>query len=170
MRIVIIRRCVLAALAVVLGGCATIVSKSSQTITITSVPPAAALSVVNGGGTAVHSGTTPATITLKKGRGYFKPEHYTVRITKEGFQPQELHIDGAVNGWYYGNIVFGGLIGMLAVDPNTGAMFTLKPKQVDATLASLKVAHDGGARTLTVMLLADVPREFADQLIPISSN
>jgi hypothetical protein len=170
MKIVIIKRCALAALAVALGGCATIVSKSSQTITITSVPPAAALTVVNGSGTAVHSGATPATVTLKKGRGYFKPEHYTVRVTKEGFQPQELHIDGAVNGWYYGNIVFGGLIGMLAVDPNTGAMFTLKPKQVDATLSALKVSRDADARTLTVMLLENVPREFSDQLIPLFSN
>lgn len=164
----IFARCALAAFAVGIGGCATIVAKSSQTITVTSVPPAAVVTIANAGGIAVHSGTTPVTVTLKKGRGYFKPEHYTVRISKEGFLPQELHIDGAVNGWYFGNILFGGIIGMLAVDPNTGAMFTLQPKAVDATLATLKVSRDTDSRTLTVMLLKDVRPKVMDQLIPLS--
>ena len=39
------------------------------------------------------------------------------------------------------------------VDPNSGALFTLKPKQVDATLSSLKASRDVSARNLTVMLL-----------------
>jgi hypothetical protein len=81
-----------------------------------------------------------------------------------------LQIDGAVNDWYSGNIVFAGLIGMLAVDSNTGAMFTLKPKQVDATLSSLKVPRNADAHTLTVMLLANVPRKVSDQLVPASDN
>ena len=117
-----------------LGGCATIVARSSQTIIVGSVPEGAAVSITNAAGVAVHSGNTPMSVTLKKGRGYFKPEHYVVRISKEGFQQQELKIDGAINGWYFGNIIFGGLIGMLAVDPSTGAMYTLQPKDVLATL------------------------------------
>lgn len=96
------------ALAVSAGGCATIVAKSSQTITVTSVPDGAAVSITNAAGVAVHSGNSPMTVTLKKGRGYFKPEHNTVRISKEGFEPHELTINGAVNGWYFGNIIFGG--------------------------------------------------------------
>ena len=52
----------------------------------------------------------------------------------------QLKIDGAINGWYFGNIIFGGLIGMLAVDPATGAMYTLSPKEV---LATLHVAQGG---------------------------
>jgi hypothetical protein len=155
------------ALGATASGCATIVAKSSQTITITSVPDGAAVNIANAAGTGVHSGNTPMTVTLKKGRGYFKPEHYTVRINKEGFQPQQMTIDGAVNGWYFGNIVFGGLIGMLAVDPSTGAMYTLKPNTLTAALASLKVSQNRGERTLTVMLTEDVPVIFRDQLVPI---
>jgi hypothetical protein len=45
-----------------------------------------------------------------------------VRVSKEGFQSRERKVDGTVNGWYFGNVVFGGLIGMIAVDPATGAM------------------------------------------------
>jgi len=59
---------------------------------------------------------------------------------------------------------------MLAVDPPTGAMFTLKPDSLSAALASLKVSHNHGERTLTVMLIEDVPAEFRDQLIPLASN
>jgi hypothetical protein len=47
---------------------------------------------------------------------------------------------------------------MLAVDPSTGAMFTLKPDpRLSAALASLKVSQNHGARTLTVMLIEDRP-------------
>ena len=166
---------ILASLAVVvlagsLGACATIVAKSSQTITVGSVPEGAAVSIANASGAAVHSGNTPMTVTLKKGRGYFKPEHYTVHISKVGYQPQQLKIDGAINGWYFGNIIFGGLIGMLAVDPSTGAMYTLKPDAVQAALASLKVSQNLGEQSLTVMLVEDLPAEIRDQLIPIASN
>ena len=84
------------------------------------------------------------TVTLKKGRGYFKPENYTVRFTKEGFQPRELKCEGEVNGWYFGNIIFGGLIGLLAVDPATGAMYTLKPDDGRRDAGCPEgVTHDG---------------------------
>ena len=158
------------ALAAQLGGCATIVAKSTQTIIVGSVPQGAAVTITNASGTAVHSGNTPMSVTLKKGRGYFKPEHYVVSITKEGFQSQQLKIDGAINGWYFGNIIFGGLIGMLAVDPSTGAMYTLAPKDVQAALSTLKVTHNHGERVLTVMLVGDVPVGVRDQLLPLARN
>ncbi len=37
------------------------------------------------------------------------------------------------NGWVWGNIVFGGLIG-LAIDASTGGMYKLTPEQVSAEL------------------------------------
>jgi hypothetical protein len=151
-------------------GCATIVAKSSQVVTLTSVPDTATVSIINAAGVAVHSGTTPMTVTLKKGRGYFKPERYTVRFTKPGFQTREITVAGAVNGWYFGNILFGGLIGMLAVDPATGAMFTLKPKAVEARLDAMKVARTGGEQTFTVVLLASIPEDQLDQLMEIGTN
>jgi hypothetical protein len=166
----LILACGVVAFAAVTSGCATIVSKGSQTITVTSVPDAANVSIVNLGGDAVHSGMTPMTVTLKKGRGYFKPETYTVRFSKEGFQPREITVRGQVNGWYFGNIIFGGLIGLLAVDPATGAMYTLTPKAVGATLASANVTQVEGQQTLTVVMLADVPLEYRDQLIAVQTD
>jgi hypothetical protein len=79
-------------------------------------------------------------------------------------------VEGQVNGWYFGNIIFGGLIGLLAVDPATGAMYTLQPRQVETTLDTLKVSRKGNEQTLTVILVEDVPRKLVGQLIPIASN
>jgi hypothetical protein len=44
-----------------------------------------------------------------------------------------MTITGTMSGWYIGNILFGGLIGMLAVDPVTGAMYVF-PESVSAAL------------------------------------
>lgn len=44
-----------------------------------------------------------------------------------------MTITGSMSGWYIGNILFGGLIGMLAVDPVTGAMYVL-PESVSQSL------------------------------------
>ena len=156
--------------ALVFSGCATIVARSSQEITITSVPEGAAVKINNKSGAAVHSGNTPLTVTLKKGRGYFKAERYTVHIAKDGYHARDVTVEGAVNGWYFGNVLFGGLIGLLAVDPATGAMYTLRPKEVSTTLDALKVSRQGSEQTLTVILVEDVPRELVGQLLPISSN
>jgi hypothetical protein len=43
-------------------------------------------------------------------------------------------VDCNVNGWYIDNNLFGGLIGMLIVDPITGAMYKLSPDKLDASL------------------------------------
>jgi len=151
-------------------GCATIVSKSTQTMTLTSVPDGATVRITNKSGVAVNSSSTPSTVTLKKGRGYFKPETYTLSFSKEGYKPVDITVRGSVNGWYFGNVIFGGLIGLLAVDPATGAMYTLQPKEVAATLDSLKVARDGREQTLTVLLVEEVPREYVGQLVPVAAD
>jgi hypothetical protein len=116
------------------------------------------VSIINESGTPVHSGATPITVTLKKGLGYFKPETYTVRFAKQGYQAREVTVRGEISGWNFGNITFGGLIGLLAVEPATGAMYTLKPSAVGATLDSLKVLRTGEGQSLTVVLLADMHR------------
>jgi hypothetical protein len=116
-----------------LSGCASIFNGKTQSITLNSVPPGANVSVTNRAGEKIHTGTTPVTVTLNRGAGYFKSETYVVSLAKEGFAPQEVTLSSAVSGWYIGNILFGGLIGMLAVDPVSGAMYTF-PDSVTGTL------------------------------------
>ncbi len=65
------------------------------------------------------------TVELKAGGGYFRAQTYTIVLSKEGFEDQVISVRSSMDGWYWGNILIGGLIGMLIVDPITGAMFKL---------------------------------------------
>jgi len=136
-----------AAALLALSGCATIFNGQTQAVTIKSEPEGATLAVTNAAGEKVHSGTTPATVTLKRGAGYFKSESYTVLLSKPGFADKELTITGTMSGWYIGNILFGGLIGILAVDPATGAMYSF-PDSVSGTLDAQKTSRANDQLTI----------------------
>ncbi|MGF1773469.1 hypothetical protein L4C42_14270 [Vibrio wakamikoensis] len=107
------------------SGCSSIVSESQYPVSIDSSPSGASYEITNEDGLIVHSGTTPSSVTLKSGSGFFDGETYTIKITKKGYYDKSYTVDSSVDGWYFGNILFGGIIGMLIVDPATGAMFSL---------------------------------------------
>ncbi len=65
------------------------------------------------------------TVTLDASDGYFDGAEYLVLAEKEGYQPTQHTIDHGLDGWFLGNILIGGWIGMLIVDPLTGALYTL---------------------------------------------
>ncbi len=130
---------VLYALSFVVQGCASIVSKSKYPVTITSAPETSNIRVSNRNGDTVFSGTTPATVTLKAGAGYFKGESYLVHFEKEGFETQTLTIKQGLDFWYIFNFLIGGSIGYLIVDPLTGAMYKLPPS-IDAILVTSNVS------------------------------
>jgi hypothetical protein len=143
-----------------LSGCATIFNGTTQSVTIRSTPESAAIVISNRAGEKVHSGNSPITVTLNRGYGYFKPEVYTVSIQKDGYEPKEVMITSQVSGWYFGNIIFGGLVtGMLIIDPLTGAMFTLAPDVLEATLDAVGSKSSKADGSLTVVLVDDVPAE-----------
>ena len=107
------------------AGCATIVSDSSYPIAVNSSPEGAYFTVTNRDGVEVNRGTTPMTVELKAGGGYFKGQTYTIVLSKDGFEDQTVSVRSTMDGWYWGNILIGGLIGMLIIDPATGAMYKL---------------------------------------------
>ncbi len=112
-------------LSIVVSGCASIVDGGNKPVTISSSVPAAKFEIKNRGGTVVHSGKTPQTVSLSRGAGYFKKERYSVVMNKEGYEESSGVLEPTLSGWYFGNILIGGLIGMLIVDPATGAMYKL---------------------------------------------
>ncbi len=119
---------------VVVTGCASIVSKSDWPVSIASTPDGADFSVTNKNGTKVHTGRTPAILVLTSKAGYFSGETYTIKYNKEGYIEKEEIVDTELNGWYFGNLIFGGaILGMLIVDPLTGAMWRL-PESVSVSL------------------------------------
>ena len=150
------------AIALSLTGCASIFKGSTQPVTIMSVPDGATVTIANRAGMVIHSGVTPATVTLKRGAGYFKSEQYAIVIKKEGYATRQMTITGNVNGWYFGNIVFGGLIGMLAVDPATGAMYSF-PESVSTTLEQQTKQTADAGNSLTIMSTDAVPKDLMRQ-------
>ena len=111
--------------ALCISGCATIVSQSSWPVTIKSSDFPATFTIINNRGQEIHRGVTPETVMLHSGSGYFQAATYPIKFsTTEGKESCAV-IESTLNGWYWGNILFGGLIGFLIIDPGTGAMWAL---------------------------------------------
>ncbi len=119
--------------ALTLTGCASIVSDSNYPVSIRSTPSEAKFLVENSKGEEIHSGRTPSTVSLAAGDGYFSSADYKVRFLKDGYEEKVTILEADMDGWYIGNLLFGGPIGFLAIDPATGAMWKL-PESVSLSL------------------------------------
>jgi len=97
------------------------------------MPSGADFDIVNKKGGMVYSGVTPEQVTLKADAGYFSGERYQVTYVKDEYEPHIKTLDTSVDGWYWVNIIFGGLLGMLIIDPATDAMYKL-PDNATTTL------------------------------------
>jgi hypothetical protein len=66
-------------------------------------------------------------------------------------------VDTRLNGWYIGgNLVFGGLVGWLIVDPLTGAMWTIDNNDINITMQPLMRSSLTQQIGVNVVLLQDV--------------
>ncbi|GAA4014277.1 hypothetical protein GCM10022408_29320 [Hymenobacter fastidiosus] len=161
----------LAATLLLSNSCATIVSKSRYPVAFSSEPPGATFTVKDIDDREVFSGTTPTVVPLRSGAGYFEKQSYTITFSKPGFDSKTMTIDADFNGWYVGNLVFGGFIGLLIVDPLTGAMYRINDTQVQATLVTsgqgMAPTTEGG---LQIVSLQDVPLNLRDKLEPIATK
>ena len=144
--------------------CSSIVSKSEYSVAVNSTPDGANFTITNRTGQKVHSGITPSSITLKSSAGYFKGETFTIALNKEGFAQKTYTLNSTVDGWYWGNILFGGIIGMLIVDPATGAMYNL-PDRVDISLD--KSSASANKNTLNIVNINSLSPEQLAQLVKL---
>lgn len=149
------------------SGCSSIITGGSEKVKINSNPTEATVTVFNKKGDTVTTGTTPTTLKLKKKAGYFKGADYKLVIEKPGYKPYELALKHDINGWYFGNFGFGGLIGFLVVDPLTGGMWKLRPDEVDATLSQAGIAEVRDGEGLMVVLKEQLTPEQQSRLVPL---
>jgi hypothetical protein len=153
-----------------LSGCASIVSKSEYAVAINSNPEQADFVITNRSGQRIHSGVTPASVTLKSSSGYFRSEAYTITFDKAGYASRTYTLSTSVDGWYFGNLLLGGIIGMLIVDPATGAMYRL-PDMVDVTLSQQRVETDRDGeleiQDLVIATLDTLSAEQIARLVPL---
>jgi len=150
------------ATAMISSGCASIFSKSTYPISISS-NPISSVSVTDSNGMEIFKGSTPATVTLKAGNGFFKRAVYQIKFSKAGYDEKIVPVNFKVDGWYWGNILLGGVIGMLIVDPATGAMYKLEENFINETLTQTvaKNSKDG----LKVYGLEEIPATWKAHLV-----
>jgi hypothetical protein len=176
---------ILAALAaaVALSGCASIIKGGGpESFTVRSQPPGADVRITAvPTGETVATGRTPMTAMLSKSRGFFQGAKYKVTVQMPGFQARESVVDTSVSGWYIGgNIIFGGLIGWLIVDPATGAMWTLETDALDVPLSpegappaspekvpAAKPTSQAEGAYIGVLALDDVPVSARARMVPV---
>lgn len=89
-------------LILIYSGCATIFSGSKQEIQLNSTPSGAMI-IINGS----EEGTTPAEVSLKKGK------EYIIEFVKEGYKKKTLRLSYSLGiGWLILDIV-AGLVGVI---------------------------------------------------------
>ena len=120
---------ILAALSLV-AGCATIVTGSTQTLTINTTPSGATVTL-NGN----NLGVTPMSIEVKRP----ETERSVFRFEKEGYKPLELPVARSMNTWWLGNIITGGVFGS-TTDYASGAMYEYQPGLIQVTLEPVNMS------------------------------
>lgn len=101
-----------------LTSCATIMHGGKQDIYLSSHPQGAVVRVNN------IATTTPGAITLDRKRSC-----YVLIFEKEGYESVEVQLRRTIDGWFFGNILIGGIIGIV-VDFMTGAAYKITPQDV----------------------------------------
>jgi hypothetical protein len=141
-----------------LTGCATIMSHNKWPLAVNSTPKGAYIEITDKKGQLVFDGYTPAFLELKSGAGFFSKQSYKVRISMDGYEEREIPVECNLNGWYLGNLVFGGFIGFLIVDPATGAMYKLDKKFVNVKLKEVSSSKAPSLRIMDINELTDDER------------
>ncbi len=165
-----IQAVVSATLVVSLAGCASILDPGPRRITVKSEPSDAKVTVFDRTWQAVDTQQTPAILHLERGDGYFEGANYHLVIEKDGYQKYKIDVKSSIEGLYFANIILGGLVGMLIVDPITGSMYTLTPTDISVVLNKQSAGIKLEKGSIYVMLRQDLPDEFASRLIPVQGR
>ena len=146
------------------SNCATIVTRSTYPLTINSTPSNARVSIINSRGLEIYAGTTPTVVGLKAGDGFFRRAEYQVRISKPGYDTQVIPVTFSLDGWYFGNLLIGGFLGMLIIDPATGAMWRIDIDFINVALNPLRTSN---TPELRIMDINEIPESWKSKLIAL---
>ena len=139
-----------------LSSCASIIHGSRQDVRVTSVPSGAVVRVnLNNQAT-----TTPGVLTLNR-----KEIGYVLTFEKQGYKPVEVSLRRTVDGWLFGNILFGGLIG-LVIDFSSGSAYKLTPDDVSTVLNQMNVSLKDTKKgdLLVVVDMERLPKQARERL------
>jgi hypothetical protein len=122
-----------------LCGCASIVSGRHAEVAFDSYPSNAHVAIRDTAGRQVAALQTPGVVSLKRNRRWFMPARYTATIAAPGYQPASVRLRSTINPWILGNVVVGGLPG-LVVDTATGAAWMPRRTEIHQQLVPLDFA------------------------------
>ncbi|MGR5309558.1 hypothetical protein ACPV34_06780 [Photobacterium damselae] len=112
-----------------LSGCGSIINGSTQNMSVKTTPENATISLLSSNGTLIAKSKGSLFYNLKRSDGFFNGADYNLKIDAAGYNTQVIPLVSSASGWYIaGNIVLGGFVGWLIVDPATGGMWTLEAK------------------------------------------
>lgn len=143
-----------------LAGCATVMHGTRQSVSISSYPSDAEVWVDN-----QYIGKSPTIVELKR------KENHHVKIELKGYQPYEIILSHQLSGWVFGNLVYGGVLG-LAVDAISGGLYKLTPDQVQVEMQkeNLGLAPKSDELYIAAVLVPDPSWEKIGQLISSTSR
>lgn len=141
------------------SGCSTIMNGDIVEVPVKTTPSGATL-VLNG-----SSYVSPAVVLVPRGEGDFN-----LHIEKKGFQPVDILLRESVDGWFWGNFLFGGVVGF-AVDFISGDAFDIKPELIEETLKGTEVSKlSDGTLQFVLLDINKLPRHLAMSIKSQSSK
>ena len=111
------------------SGCATIFNQNSY-LSVATMPSNATVIIRGMDSGEKSSLQSPCTLQLSQ------KSDYQVQISLAGYQSETIVIRRGIRGWFWGNILLGGVIGMI-VDYNTGAMYEHTPINLNIDLTKI---------------------------------
>jgi hypothetical protein len=151
-----------------LAGCATIVHGGPRPISVGSSPSGAKVSIYDRSNALVQTNTTPFVAQLNTKYGYFKGQTYRLVFELPEHANAEVKLNSSLSGWYFGNLIFGGLIGMLIVDPLTGAMYNLTPEKIEQPLSPAQAQVIRERKGLLVVLASQATAHERAQMVRLN--
>lgn len=116
---------------IALGGCATVIKGTTQDIAVETNPPGASCIVSRNGAQLAVLSATPGKVQVSRDKS---PLMVSCTKAPEATTPVNQTVESKFNGATFGNILAGGVIGVV-VDASTGANYTY-PEQVLVSLAT----------------------------------
>lgn len=115
MKKVLIKSLAIGTFALMFSGCASIMTDNLQPVTINSSPEGAKIKI-----DGQFAGKTPVVIQVDR------KSETELAIEMEGYETHKQKLNTEINGWFWGNIIIGGLLGS-TTDASTGDMYEYAP-------------------------------------------
>lgn len=158
------------AAAATVSGCASIVHAGPRVIPVDSSPQGATVTIYDRDNRKVMQKTTPFVAELRPKYRYFGGQTYRFVFELSGHEKVERIVDSELSGWYFGNIVFGGLIGALIVDPLTGAMFNLAPEKIEQVMTPEQKAALSSGESVVVLSTTQLSAAERSGMVPLAAG